>query len=291
MIITKPMLAGTIIDLKTIKYPVMATPKLDGIRCLKVNGKALTRSFKPIPNDFIRNFIENEYPDGVDGEIMVPKNSTDSFDTGPIMRVSGCPDFRYHCFDWIRSSALIWDYIHRVVDMRTLKLPRMTLVLPVDIYSEEELLNYEALCLANQYEGIMIRKPDSPYKMGRSTVKEGYLLKLKRFEDNEAEIIGLEEQMENTNVKEKDAFGRGKRSTAMEGLIPKDTLGAVHVRDIKTGVEFKIGTGMNDLLRAHIWNQRPSHIGKIIKYKSQPVGAKDKPRFPVFLEFRDPKDL
>jgi len=32
-------------------------------------------------------------------------------------------------------------------------------------------------------------------------------------------------------------------------------------------------------------------MGKVVKYKSQPTGVKDKPRFPVFLGFRDKVDM
>ena len=46
--ITKPMLAGKCERPDALNFPVLATPKLDGIRCLKIGGRALTRSFKPI---------------------------------------------------------------------------------------------------------------------------------------------------------------------------------------------------------------------------------------------------
>mgnify|MGYP006263262291 CR=1 FL=1 len=51
--ITQPMLAGTLESLADVRYPVYATPKIDGIRCIKVGGRALTRTFKPIPNVYI----------------------------------------------------------------------------------------------------------------------------------------------------------------------------------------------------------------------------------------------
>jgi DNA ligase-1 len=39
----KPMLATKCENPAALKFPVLATPKLDGIRCLKLGGKALTR--------------------------------------------------------------------------------------------------------------------------------------------------------------------------------------------------------------------------------------------------------
>jgi len=44
-ILKKPMLAATIEDIHQIKFGVMASPKLDGIRCLIINNKAVSRSF------------------------------------------------------------------------------------------------------------------------------------------------------------------------------------------------------------------------------------------------------
>ena len=69
--ITKPMLASKCENPHLLPFPVLATPKLDGIRCLKLGGKALTRSFKPISNRFAREWIEANLPDGVDGELML----------------------------------------------------------------------------------------------------------------------------------------------------------------------------------------------------------------------------
>ena len=41
--------------------------------------------------------------------------------------------------------------------------------------------------------------------------------------------------------------------------------------------------------RISIWANRDSFIGKMIEYKGMLVGAKDLPRHPVFLRFRDDK--
>ena len=42
----KPLLAETVEDISKLRYPLLASPKLDGIRCVKLNGKALTRKQK-----------------------------------------------------------------------------------------------------------------------------------------------------------------------------------------------------------------------------------------------------
>ena len=72
--ITKPMLAGKCERLDALSFPVLATPKLDGIRCLKIDGRALTRSFKPVSNRSTREWIEANLPDGLDGELIVQRH-------------------------------------------------------------------------------------------------------------------------------------------------------------------------------------------------------------------------
>ena len=74
-------------------------------------------------------------------------------------------------------------------------------------------------------------------------------------------------------------------------MIPQNTLGALIVKDIKTQVEFSIGTGFDESLRKELWDNKEDIIGKVVKYKFFAYGAVDKPRHPVFLGFRDKKDM
>ena len=56
--ITRPMLAETVEDVNSINYPVLVSPKLDGIRILKIDGNIVTRKFKPLPNTYTRQWLE-----------------------------------------------------------------------------------------------------------------------------------------------------------------------------------------------------------------------------------------
>ncbi len=297
--ITKPMLAGTVKDMKTIQYPVLVTPKLDGIRCLKLCGKAVSRNFKPIPNEFVRSWIEKHLPDGVDGELIV-ENESFQATSSAVMRESGEPKVVYHVFDFVEEQterSTHRYYMDRMKDLkenkqiRTLDEKRVKLILPILVTNEQTLLEFETKCLAEGYEGVMLRTPDGPYKCGRSKVREGFLLKLKRFSDDEAEIIGFEERMHNANEAKKDAFGRTERSTHKANMVATGVLGAFRVKSKKFNKEFSIGTGMNDVQRASYWEIRAKLVGKLLKYKYQPTGIKDVPRFPVFLGLRHENDL
>lgn len=315
--ITKPMLAGKApADLSALQYPLLSTPKLDGIRCLVINGKAVSRTFKPIPNDHIRAMIEPAYKAGgyrgeLDGELLVRGRDFNQL-SGDVRRSDGKPDFYFAVFDTVcppdghnfpdlglKDIGLDETYESRMRMLEVLSLPPFCKkIIPVAIANLKELEAYEEKCLAEGYEGVMVRTPSSPYKCGRSSTNEGYLLKVKRFEDAEAMIYGVEEEMENTNVATKDAFGRTERSTHKENMVPKGRMGKLLVRwdNPENGyppVEFEIGTGFTAAMRQEFWDKRGDLIGRLVKFKHQKSGAKEggKPRFPVFLGFRDTWDL
>jgi len=291
--ITKPLLADAVEDIDVLKYPILCTPKLDGIRCLKVAGHVVTRNFKPFPNVFIRTTLEKILPDGIDGEVMVMGCAFNEISSA-CMSFEGEPNFVYNAFDYVKGGDVNVPYNKRIENLKEwfgTRQPRVLLVLPVLIKNKDELLEYETKCLTQGYEGVMIRSVDGIYKCGRSTVKQGILLKLKRFKDSEAVILGFTEKLSNQNLAEKDEFGHTKRSSKKEGLVAAGTLGNILVKDKKTGVEFSIGSGFNDELKQKIWDNQKDYVGKLVKYKYQEIGQKDLPRFPIFLGFRDKRDM
>jgi len=291
--ITKPMLATKCTDKFKIRFPVLATPKLDGIRCLKINGRAISRTFKPIPNPYIRGMIEQNLPNGVDGEIMIPGKTFGEI-TGIVMSSKSTEpiEFQYWVFDFVSDGDTSIPYWERENRLAGLVVPNFVVkILPVSVYNLVQLDAFEQKCIDEGYEGVMIRTPDSPYKCGRSTEKEGWLLKIKRFEDGEAVIIGFEEKMHNQNEAKKDAFGRTDRSTCKDGMVSAGTLGTLIVQDTKTKIKFGIGSGLDDVARDEIWNHRALYLGEIVKYKYQPYGVKEAPRFPVFLGLRHKDDI
>jgi len=225
------MLAGTLKNLSDIKYPILCTPKLDGIRCLIINGKAVTRSLKPIPNKHIADILE--FHEEWDGELMLRGDSTFQAVSSAVRSEEGEPDFIYCVFD-IRTDK---PYSERVRHLPRACGPIVPII-PVEVSNEAEFLEFEKECLKIGSEGVMIRDPDGPYKHGRSTVSEGWLLKWKRFEDAEAIILGFEEMLGNNNKLQKDALGHAKRSSHKANLVPKGTLGAIIVQDFKTKLVF-----------------------------------------------------
>lgn len=280
----KPMLSGSLTDITKLRFPVIASPKLDGIRCIVQNGHVLSRKLKPIPNSYIRTHLLGMIKHlDADGEIMLRGGGDFNEIQSAVMREDGEPDFVYYVFDVIGGN----DYADRLrILERDLVIGNHIQILHSRmITSEEELLKYEDEMVAAGYEGVMIRSVNGPYKYGRSTEKEGYLLKMKRFFDAEAEVIGFEQKMHNANEATKDELGRTKRSSAKAGLVPVEQLGALLLRT-PDGIEFGIGTGYTDEQRTEIWANRESLLGATVTYKYQELSKYNVPRFPVFKCFR-----
>lgn len=286
----KPMLAAPVTDIELLQYPVLASPKLDGIRCIVIDGVAYSRSLKPIPNEVVQYFFASGEYDGFDGELIAgPHNAPDVFNrsTRFVMKRDAMDDWAFYVFDWIQGGITI----ERMGLVESLEWsPHVRPVIQTTIRNVDALREYERVSLSQGFEGVMIRSIGGEYKHGRSTLREGLLLKLKRFSDDEALVIGVECLMRNGNAAETNALGYTERSGAADGLIPTDMLGALIVRRAD-GVEFKVGSGFTETQRYDFWLRQDEIIGKIITYKHFEVGAKDKPRFPIFKGFRDEKDI
>jgi DNA ligase-1 len=286
--IQKPLLAGKF-DPNKAKFPYIATPKIDGIRFLMVDGVAVSRTFKPIRNNHIQNLLQTHLPDGIDGELT--SGETFQSSTSAVMSIEGTPDFKVWVFDYLDpNSEDILPFYLRILNMPKLDAPFDYEVLNgITVKSLDEIANYEKICLEVGYEGVMLRDPMGTYKFGRSTVNDNILLKVKQFLDDEAELIEIQEKMSNQNPEEKDAFGHVKRSASLEGMVATGVAGTLIVKN-KEGQVFGVGSGLNDELREEIWNNKEKYIGKLVKYKYFPQGVKELPRHPVFLGFRDPED-
>lgn len=277
-------------DTSKLTYPVYVSPKLDGIRCLVTKEGAVSRTLKPIPNEYIRKTLSLNSLNGFDGELIVGAPYAEDVyrkTNSAVMSHEGTPSFTYFVFDDYTASGpfakrmaetdFVCEDIH----------PNVKYLRHYLVNNEEELLAYEAEQVEKGYEGIIIRNPKGLYKQGRTTMKENNAFKLKRYQDSEAVVIGMIPLMHNMNMAELDERGYIKRSTAKEGLLETDTMGALIVRDIITGVEFQIGTGFTEAERKwwYInWEMQPSLI---VKYKFFPVGIKEKPRHPVYLGIRN----
>lgn len=272
--VIKPLLAKEA-DLEQVKFPVLATPKLDGIRCLMVDGEARSRNMKPIPNDFIREQLKGF--DYLDGELMVDSHFNEV--SSAVMSKDGEPNFTYYVFDTYHSPDESYKNRLEIVNESIGYGLYVRLLKPIELNSVAEVNEYLEECLFEGYEGIMLRDPEGVYKFGRSTVKEGILLKVKKWFNEEAILIDVEEQMTNTNVKERDELGRAKRSSAKAGKVPAGTAGACVIE--WNGEQFNVGfgKGYTDKHKQEFWDNRMDLIGNTYTFKYQELSHLGIPRF------------
>lgn len=294
----QPMLSATVIDagLDKLKYPVLVSPKLDGIRAFKRDGVILSRKLKPIRNRFVQAAL-SDLPDGLDGELIVgPLNAPDVFKrtTEGVMSADGEPDFRYYVFDVLWSAEAkekAFSYRHQVLSDWVSDVGQGTRAVLVEhrlAVTSDEVRAFEDRCVTEGYEGIMIRATAGPYKFGRSTLKEEYLLKLKRWEDAEYEVYGFVEQMHNENDLEEDERGYAKRSKAKAGLVGAGKVGAVLVRSsMPHGHIAEVGSGFTDAERVDMWQNQSAYIGRVMTVKYQGFTPDGKLRFPIFKGWRE----
>ena len=119
--------------------------------------------------------------------------------------------------------------------------------------SAEALFEYFQYAESQEGEGICFRLPLSPYKMGRSTLREQYLVKLSRYLRTEVKIIGFTEQMLNSNPEKRSPIGMMARRKTIAGSVGKNTLGAF-LCELPNGDKIDVGTGvgLTDALRKKI---------------------------------------
>lgn len=104
-------------------------------------------------------------------------------------------------------------------------------------------------------EGLMLRRPGSPYTIGRSY----NLLKVKTFEDTEATVIS-------------HLPGSGRNTGRLGSLLV----------ELPDGIQFKIGTGFSDQER-----DNPPPVGSIITFKYYGLYKSGIPKFASFLRIRE----
>lgn len=236
-----PMLATSYKDVKTIKYPVYCQPKLDGIRAIVSRDSIMSRQGKPIVScpHILRElspFFE-KHPDAIlDGELY-NHSLRDDFNTitSLVKQLKPTPEdlqksedmIEYHVYDVVNPTT---DFAGRDIFI-TYDLPPTKSVKKVETFiamSEHWLDDHFKGCVADGYEGQMIRLPNHKYEHKRSKS----LIKRKEFFDAEYEVISIEEGIGNwagyaktvkCKMPDGKTFGAGIKGTQaeMKALIEK----------------------------------------------------------------------
>lgn len=302
-IITRPLKAPVdpILDLASLqdRLPLYASDKEDGIRAHVCPERGpLTGQMKPVPNRWVRRMLDLKTAQHLDGELIAidcEGHDCDFNDTqSAIMTRDGQPRFEFRVFDCYEN--IYNSYLERALraqnkieKLRRAGFDHFKWLNQVKCKTVKQLEIVEDYALRRNKEGIMLRDPNGWYKEGRSTLNEAYLLKVKRFTDDEALVINVYEEMENCNPAKLNERGLSQRSKHKAGLKGKGCVGKLvcHWRDH----EIYIGSGMTAEQKYRWWANPHEIVGKIITFKYQPFGMKKGglPRAPIYKSTRDPR--
>jgi DNA ligase-1 len=317
-----PMLApNEKIDVNAIQYPLLASIKMDGIRCLFRNGDPLTRSLKNVPNIQLKEKFEEirKYSEvkgwTLDGEIYSPNVPfqliqscvmTEDCTTKEAAKkwAKLCAELKiemtreyalaalmFHCFDVIRQDDLNEPFSSRSLNILKLNLHNLIQVQNKIVNSAAEVWQMFEETQKKGEEGLILRDPASRYKCGRGTVKEGLIYKVKPWETYDARIIGVVQATvarEGSEVKINE-LGRSVTSKKQEDRVLIEKASCFLV--IHDGKELKVSIAQPDEIKKEIWANQKSYIGRMIEYVGMAVGAKDLPRHCEFKgRYREDKD-
>lgn len=317
----KAMLAADY-DESRMKFPCLLQPKIDGVRGIHLNGVLTGRSLKKHKNKHATEYFSHPMFAGFDGEMAAESEmhpNLCSLTTSALNSIKGEPALTWWVFDYITPDTERLPYIERygrMVDRveelkrspETKEMASSLEIVPAHwCYSLNEALELDGRWLDFGFEGSIIRDPDGAYKQGRSTVKEGGLLRIKRFIDFEATVVELIEGQVNGNEAQTNELGRTFRTTHQENMVPNGMVGAMMCKLLKDVVVTENGDEKalfwaGDLVKVSAGSmphadrvryfENPSQIlGQIAKVKTFPKGVKDKPRFPTFLSLRATEDM
>ena len=256
---------------KKLVFPCMVQPKLDGVRMLARKEAGVvsmwSRMGKPIdiPTK-IKEQLTVVLRDGecTDGELYVHgwtfqrvvsavKKSTEDTDL-----------LEYHIYDMPHPTEVFSNRIQPRNDFRSLKdraaCQNIKLVKTMWVPDQEYFDELEQRFLDVGYEGMMARNAAGKYTYRYRSYD---LLKVKRFVDNEYEIVGGKD-------------GTGKES----GLI-------IWKCKTESGLEFFVRPEGTAESRKELFEQFENHIGKMLTVRYQELTDDGIPRFPVGVAIRD----
>ena len=248
-----PMLAHVFEEKKhLIKFPCFVQPKLDGMRCLagKVNGKVVlwSRGTKAIEGlteieaSLLPLLQEGYY---LDGELYVHGWTLQRVIRAVKKRNEDTPNLEYHVYDAPVPALSFHDRWGRVLAFEHKLYPagikNIAPVPTVIIHDEKDLAKWEEIFVKEGYEGAIYRSDRGEYKFGH---RSSDLLKIKRFQDAEFEIVGAKE-------------GEGKdEGTPVFTCLTED------------GKEFDVRPTGSVELRREMWKNRAElmHRQLVVKY-------------------------
>lgn len=258
-----------------ITFPAYLQPKFDGHRCCGViqagESSLWSRSRKPINSmPHIQEELDalGEEDLLVDGELYHHEYRNRFEELSHFIRqqepIEGCEVVQYHIYDLNLdcSFAKRLDLMRKLAGRVGYDGDILRFVETIEVANEDEMFQAFRHFRNQGYEGAMVRNANGHYISLPPPKRSPDLQKVKEFDDDEFEVIGVEE-------------GRGK----MEGL-------AIFICKTKKGTPFNVKMeGPLEELAKYFKNPE-KYIGKMLTVRYQGLTNKNKvPRFPVAERF------
>ncbi len=283
-------------DMAAVKWPMLISKKIDGIRGWNPHGTGLlSRTLKTIPNRHVQAHFGTTNLRGLDGELVHGTPYEDDSGITVMQKAqsatstyNGPEDVDLHVFDWYDEGTYTFEDRYKFLQDMWSGHPRIHIVEQQLVHGWEEAEARLAEFLEEKFEGAILASPRDHYVLGRPTLSKSIRVKLKVWDDGEAEIIGFVESRENQNEATIDERGYTKRSGHKANKVGKDTLGALWCRSPRWSEPFKIGTGIgfNDALKQEIWDNQEKYLGATVTFKFNNLRTFKKPSLPSFRAIR-----
>jgi DNA ligase-1 len=278
-----PMLAKNYEDHKNkVEYPVDVQPKFDGVRCLAhwiknddgtTRVQLLSRSGKEYSVRHIREAVEAVLPSGFvfDGELYIHGETLQT--VNKLVKKhrdgsDGSVQLRFYIYDYFNKSSpniIRWESRRDALNI-IFETARSPLIRVVTKTASSEIRVQKLLeqFIVQGYEGAIVRMRDGLYEIGH---RSPGLLKLKKFFDEEFEVVGHHTGSGN----EKDCV----------------VWDCISSEGIQFGV---VPMGGRELRREWLKNAE-SYYGKMFKVKFWSKSEDLVPMFPIGIDFRLPEDM
>ena len=246
-------------------------PKLNGNRCLYKNGQLYSRGGKEIKLPHILNAIKTYGLDHLhlDGELYihgVPLQHINSLIKDPRKESEA---LEYHIYDVVDTEKSFHDrFITPLLFGGTVPQGIIEFVDTVPVYNMDEVKDLDAEWVKEGFEGSILRHGTQGYEVGKRSRK---LLKVKMYQDAEAEVIGYDDRADNH----------------VEGKDPLHNFVWVCRNPFNPETTFEV-TPQGSWVEVH--EQRQSvgaFIGKQLKFKYFELSEARIPQQPVALGWRD----
>lgn len=298
----KPMLA---VNLKpeTMKFPLMGSLKLEGVRAEFTPDGLKTRPMKQFGNKGMEERFRQlsdyciKYKIYVEGEFY--RHGMNFNDISSICRRADHPDtdeLVLYIFDLYipsmphlpftdRYEAII-GLVERLDDYgRYVALEQHMMT------NKEDVIDTYSQALDDGFEGYILKHPTDPYKLGRSTVNEQLFGRMKAQNTYDGVVLEIVERFENLCESEANELGYmskrqdkdQKQGTGMAAVA------IVKANDFDKEIRVTLSRGLTDADRANIWNEKDSYVGRNIQFVGIPVKGM-LPRSPRFDVWRTDLD-